>query len=431
MPYWIAAPGKTADCAGWATVKEVNGEVAVVSCHDLKQDAIAQAVAISLSEGNPELFMGEWDKDLIDSEPESRDAGDWDLLNERQQEQAESIAELATKFGMFDQGSGANGAHYAPAEANPFKAEGLMCRNCIFFDELNNQCQVVSGAIEPEAVCKLWVIPENEIGVEPESEPMNRFVDVAETIVEKLFKETRASKREIRTQEINFESRALDETGMRFSGYAAVFNQPSQDLGGFIEYVKPGAFARTLQSRNRMMLLWNHDTSAPLASTRNGSLTLREDARGLFVEATLPNTQLGRDIAELVRTGTIDAMSFGFKVNRDSWNTAGDQRTLEDVSLFEISLVSYPAYESTSGTVAVRNYVAVADKTAVDVNVLADAMNNFEAGNELDADQASAIRVVLEKLAPESPVTEPAPNAEMLALKKAKFNLLLKDLNLD
>jgi hypothetical protein len=145
----------------------------------------------------------------------------------------------------------------------------------------------------------------------------------------------------------------------------------------------------------------------------------------------LPNTQLGRDIAELVRTGTIDAMSFGFKVNRDSWNTAGDQRTLEDVSLFEISLVSYPAYESTSGTVAVRNYVAVADKTAVDVNVLADAMNNFEAGNELDDAQASAIRVVLEKLAPESPVTEPVPNAEMLALKKAKFNLLLKDLNID
>ena len=58
-------------------------------------------------------------------------------------------------------------------------------------------------------------------------------------------------------------------------------------------------------------------------------------------------------------------------------------------------------------------------------------MNNFEAGNELDDAQASAIRVVLEKLAPESPVTEPAPNAEMLALKKAKFNLLLKDLNID
>lgn len=280
-------------------------------------------------------------------------------------------------------------------------------------------------------------IPEQPADTDPESEdggvpaePMdeNRFVKIAENLLEKLFKETRASKREIRTQEINFEIRALDETGMRFSGYAAVFNEPSQDLGGFVEYIQPGAFARTLQSRNRMMLLWNHDTSSPLASTRNGSLTLREDARGLFVEATLPDTTLGRDIATLVRSGTIDAMSFGFKVQKDSWNDGGNVRTLEDVSLFEISLVSYPAYESTSGTVAVRNYVAVADKTEIDVNVLADAMNNFEAGNNLSADQVDAISSVLTKLAP---VVEEKPNAELLALKKKKFDLLVKDLHIN
>jgi HK97 family phage prohead protease len=361
---------------------------------------------------------------------ELRDAGDWEMLNERQQEQAEDIAELALKFGMFDQSTGANGAHYAPAENNPFKAEGLVCRNCVFFDAINNQCQVVSGDIEPEAVCKLWVIPESEIGAQPdEMMNENRFVAIAEQLLEKVFKETRAAQREIRTQEINFEIRALDETGMRFSGYAAVFNEPSQDLGGFVEYIKPGAFARSLNTRNRMMLLWNHDTSAPLASTRNGSLSLREDARGLFVEATLPDTNLGRDIAELVRSGTIDAMSFGFKVQKDSWNDAGNVRTLEDVSLFEISLVSYPAYESTAGTVAVRNYVAVADKTEIDATVLADAMNNFEAGNTLSTDQVEAITTVLSKLAPA--VEEEKPNADLLALKKKKFDLLVKDLHIN
>jgi HK97 family phage prohead protease len=178
-----------------------------------------------------------------------------------------------------------------------------------------------------------------------------------------------------------------------------------------------------------MMLLWNHDTSAPLASTRNGSLSLREDARGLFVEATLPDTNLGRDIAELVRSGTIDAMSFGFKVQKDSWNDAGNVRTLEDVSVFEISLVSYPAYESTAGTVAVRNYVAVADKTEIDATVLADAMNNFEAGNTLSTDQVEAITTVLSKLAPA--VEEEKPNADLLALKKKKFDLLVKDLHIN
>jgi hypothetical protein len=87
--------------------------------------------------------------------PEIRE---WDLLNERQQSQAEDLAELVLEFGKFDQSTGADGAHYAPAKLNPFPE--LVCRSCVFFDELNNGCQIVTGSIEPEAVCKLWIIPE-------------------------------------------------------------------------------------------------------------------------------------------------------------------------------------------------------------------------------------------------------------------------------
>lgn len=93
------------------------------------------------------------------------ESAEWASLNDRQQSQAEGLAELALEFGKFDQSTGADGAHYAPAKANPFKAEGLMCQNCIFFDELTNGCQIVTGAIEPEAVCKLWVIPENALSM--------------------------------------------------------------------------------------------------------------------------------------------------------------------------------------------------------------------------------------------------------------------------
>ena len=90
------------------------------------------------------------------------------LLNDRQREQAKQYAELAVEYGMFDQTTGANGAHYAPAEVNPFKAEGMICKNCVFFDEISNQCQIVEGILEPEAVCKLWVIPESLLAnVEP------------------------------------------------------------------------------------------------------------------------------------------------------------------------------------------------------------------------------------------------------------------------
>lgn len=84
---------------------------------------------------------------------------EWALLNERQQSQAESLAELALEYGKFDQSTGADGAHYA--KANPFKGEGMVCQNCVFFDELTNGCQIVTGSIEPDAICKLWVIPES------------------------------------------------------------------------------------------------------------------------------------------------------------------------------------------------------------------------------------------------------------------------------
>lgn len=91
------------------------------------------------------------------------EATEWASLNDRQKNQAEALSELALEFGKFDQSSLADGAHYAPAKVNPFKAEGMKCQNCIFFDELTNGCQIVTGVIEPEAICKLWVIPESNI----------------------------------------------------------------------------------------------------------------------------------------------------------------------------------------------------------------------------------------------------------------------------
>lgn len=92
---------------------------------------------------------------------------EWDSLNERQQDLAESYFENVLEYGMFDQSSKANGAHYAPASANPFKETGLMCGNCIFFNDNNGaQCMIVEGLIQAEAVCKLWVVPEEKI-IEP------------------------------------------------------------------------------------------------------------------------------------------------------------------------------------------------------------------------------------------------------------------------
>lgn len=224
--------------------------------------------------------------------------------------------------------------------------------------------------------------------------------------------QTRAiGKTEVRTNHI--EMRAEGD-GRTFTGYAALFNEPSLPLP-FTEYVRPGAFKRSLQSRNRMMLLWNHDTSNPLASTRNGSLQMTEDNRGLKVTATLPDTTLGRDIAELVRTGVVDSMSFGFSVKKDSWSQDGQTRYLDDVTLYEVSLVSTPAYEATAGTVSVRSGISADD--------LADALLKIESGEELEPEQGALVNEVIGKLTKTPEVEE--VEGDILALKQKKLALLM------
>jgi HK97 family phage prohead protease len=233
--------------------------------------------------------------------------------------------------------------------------------------------------------------------------------------IEELPEEARSlGKAEVRTNHI--ELRAIGD-GMTFEGYAAVFNSQSEDLG-FREIIKPGAFRKSLRGRHRMMLLWNHDASQPLASTRNGSLKLTEDDRGLKVSAQLPDTTLGRDIAELVRTGVIDAMSFGFQVKKDSWSADGTTRTLEEIALHEVSLVSFPAYEGTAGSVNVR------EVRNIDADQLADGLMKLELGDELDPEQARLISEVVEKLTKTEEVQ--AVEGDILALKKKKLDLILK-----
>lgn len=452
MPYWIAAPGQTADCATWATVKEVAGDLEVIGCHQLKQEAIAQAVAIALSEGDESLFMGEIGKRNLDGELivvcdiddtliaggelvgrvyafVDEVEGDLFLVTGRPESQREeTIAELESLGIEYDALVMNDASTAGSTEFKKAAVEKLLeTYNIVLAVENNPDAREAYKSLGIKTIDPADIEAAPDVEEEP-MEEASRFNVIANSLVQKLFGEVRGKQREIRTPDINFEMRAVDASGMKFSGYAAVFNSASRDLGGFVEFIKPGAFARSLASRNKIMLLWNHDTSMPLASTRNGSLTLREDARGLFVEATLPDTTLGRDIAAQVRSGLTDSMSFGFQVKRDSWNATGDQRTLEDVALFEVSLVTSEAYSATAGTVSVRNYVATADKTEIDVDVLAEAMNDFEQGNELSAEKAGVIQAVLEKLT--TPSVEETASPELLAIKRKQFELLLKELNL-
>ncbi|NBW17233.1 MAG: HK97 family phage prohead protease [Caulobacteraceae bacterium] len=186
--------------------------------------------------------------------------------------------------------------------------------------------------------------------------------------------------------------------GMSFSGYAAVFNSDSEPLP-FIERIMPGAFRKSLKSRNNIRMYLNHDSSMLLATSRAKTLRLMEDERGLKVEADLPDTTIGRDLSTLIQRGDVDSMSFGFSVppKGDSWSEDGSVRELKEVRLYEVSVVTgFPAYQATSASV--RSLDILAERTATDADKLADAITVLEAGSELSDEQASLLLDVVRKL---------------------------------
>jgi HK97 family phage prohead protease len=157
------------------------------------------------------------------------------------------------------------------------------------------------------------------------------------------------------------ESRRMAGAAGVIAGYAAMFNRLSVDLGGCREVLVPGAFRSTLakyrDGQHDVLALAEHDHRSLLGRLTAGNLTLEEDAVGLRFQLELPNTQLGRDVRELVARGILRGMSFSFGIIRDSWGTdAGKRRrTVHDLTMYEISVVGSPAYPATSVAATRRN----------------------------------------------------------------------------
>lgn len=188
------------------------------------------------------------------------------------------------------------------------------------------------------------------------------------------------------------------ETGeLLVSGYVNRTDEWSKPLGRekrFIERIKPQTFTRALQKGNEINFLAEHDNSKILASTKNGSLSLREDEIGLYMEARISATSWGKDYHQLISDGLVTNMSFGMQVVNDRWEKRSDgmyERTINELYLSEVSVVRNPAYAQSS--IQARSL----DVKSEDELFLMQKNNNEKAENIMTEKEIKEMRALLEK----------------------------------
>jgi HK97 family phage prohead protease len=423
MPYYIS--NEMNDCQGWATIKADTPDSApeTIGCHQTKQDAIDQMIAVSLSE---ELEpMGDWatralltDIELItdddmnqqyemkqvdasmevgalqraydaiksildeiaekigESEVQSEDEDESEIeIDSREQRQIDLSAPQFmrdnAKRGLEYHEEGLSGDGLQPQTVEDARS---MASGDVTVDKWRKiapwiarhmvDLEAADGEITAGVVAHLlW-------GSGSTKEEAQRTMDYAQGIIDSLDAELEDEERtapavrehrwvisksnEQRKQiaYTNLELRALDdsEDGWTVSGYAAVFDSPSEPLP-WTEFVRRGAFKKTINDGADVRLLIDH-TGVPLARTKSGTLTLREDDKGLFMEARLdPNNPDAVKMRSALMRGDVTQMSFAFETIKDGWNGDRSVRELKEVRLHDVSLVTYPAYEETSAEI--------------------------------------------------------------------------------
>lgn len=184
-------------------------------------------------------------------------------------------------------------------------------------------------------------------------------------VIMTMTKETR----DIRTHDVTFEVRELEDSKPVITGYALRFNKPSEDLG-FTEYLDPSCLD-SADMRNVVALI-NHDSNYVLGRTGR-NLSLSVDNEGLRFEIEPNDTTYVRDLIENMRTGLIDKCSFAFSIaeDGDKWVKRDDgryERTVTNIDkLYDVSVVTTPAYEDTNVGLSQRSQDAFDNQTQAEV----------------------------------------------------------------
>ena len=364
MPFGISQ--SQPDCTGFATVKqEADGTYTTIGCHTTKQDAVDQMVVVSLSEDIEPLGQ-------VDTpEQASIELRAPSLV-------APSFMAVSAERGLRLHEQGLSGDGLMPAtvadarrmangealsEDKWRKIPAWIARHIGDLDAVQGD-EITAGLV----AMLLW-------GGGSTKTSARRAQEYAERIVAQLDADSRTSDSSsvmlATTMTDLIEERwcvtgadekriaytTLDlrqaENGTTLYGYAALFDSPSEPMP-FIEYVKRGAFSKTLNDGADVRLLIDHE-GVPLARTKSGTMRLMEDERGLAVEADLDpmNPDAARVISAMKR-GDLSQMSFAFRTIQDKFSDDRMVRELREVQLYDVSVVTFPAYEQTVAEIRSR-----------------------------------------------------------------------------
>jgi HK97 family phage prohead protease len=307
MPYGISQ--EQTDCANWATVKqETDGSYTTIGCHESKEDAIDQMIVVSMAE---------------DIEPLGEIRAEGDMDTEQKLD-------------------------------SPDKSGSMSERNDDFIEAID-QVMAILTQVKDEYESGDTVEPDEM--TEPAESPEMSEIRCADaqlpTMIEPMKDQAAAIEHrwcvtgsdERRVAFSTLEMREVGE-GNQLIGYAAVFDSPSEPMP-FTEFVKRGAFTKTIKDGADVRLLIDHE-GVPLARTKSGTLTLTEDDRGLRVVADLdPANPDAARVMSAMRRGDLSQMSFAFRTIKDAWSDDRSVRELREVQLFDVSVVTFPAYEQT------------------------------------------------------------------------------------
>lgn len=217
---------------------------------------------------------------------------------------------------------------------------------------------------------------------------------------------------------MEFEKRSIRNTELRaegdnkpvIRGYAANFNVLSEELGWFREMIHPGAFKKTINDGADVRSLFNHDPNFVIGRRKSATLTLKEDERGLYTES-IPNPDVSwaKDLTATVKRGDVDQMSFAFQTIKDEWRTVDGKkvRDVYEVKLFDVSVVTYPAYTQTNAHVR-----SVLSEQGIEFDSIAGILFRSKHGMQITKDDSEIINHSIEILRQFLTKSEPGNHSE-------------------